>query len=190
VKKLLGWLLAAIGVALAAMIVLRLFVFDLAQIDGTDMLPNLGRGAWVVVRRGAEPARGDMVMAHVAGRPLVRRVVGLPGDRLAFDGHIPVLGGVAATYRELSKTTVDGRAVTIREETLAGATFAILDDDTRRLPPVPEQTLDGYYLASDHREQGTDSRNFGVVARDAIRGVVVHQWSEGDRQRWGEGEKP
>ncbi|HVF07500.1 MAG TPA: signal peptidase I [Actinomycetota bacterium] len=56
------------------------------QIDGASMAPTLVSGDWAMVAVPRRFARGDVVVVEHPGRPgyeMVKRLVGVPGDRMA-----------------------------------------------------------------------------------------------------------
>jgi nickel-type superoxide dismutase maturation protease len=74
--------LAAAGVAWAC---LR-FKPSRVEIEGGSMAPTLAPGDWALVATPARYRRGDVVVVEHPGRPgyeMVKRLVGLPGDRVA-----------------------------------------------------------------------------------------------------------
>jgi nickel-type superoxide dismutase maturation protease len=70
---------AAIGVALVRWRPARI------EIEGASMVPTLMPGDWALVVDGRRPRRGDVFVVEHPGRPgyeIVKRIVGLPGDRI------------------------------------------------------------------------------------------------------------
>jgi signal peptidase I len=162
--------LGVAGLALAALAALarRLARLEPVQVQGDSMRPTLRpgqrlavgpldrpprRGDLVVVRR---PAWGEGRPAWGEGRPasggdrggleVVKRVVGLPGERLRLAG---------------GRLLVDG--VEVAEPYLAGPHPA---------GPAGDLELrlgDGQYLVlGDHRAASTDGRDFGPVPAEAL----------------------
>ncbi len=147
-----------------------------------------------------EPARGDVVVlfSPADGRRLVKRVVGLPGDRLAMiDNHL-VINGVPAAYEQIDAAAAhrliidSGGGSVVSRERLDAMTHPVLFEEgyaparSFRTVTVPP---DRYFVLGDNRDNSFDSRWFGFVERDSIVGrataVVVsvdtqHYW----RPRW------
>jgi nickel-type superoxide dismutase maturation protease len=70
---------AAIGVALLRWRPSRI------EIEGASMVPTLMPGDWALVVEGRRPRRGSVVVVEHPGRPgyeIVKRIVGVPGDRI------------------------------------------------------------------------------------------------------------
>jgi len=130
-----------------------------------DALPFVERDGERIVYPFGMPSRGDIVIvdAHdVSGKPYVKRVVGLPGDRVAIhDGAVYVNG------ERLDEPYIHGIATT---------------RPGRYLRAGNEQVIpDGYvFVMGDNRSNSRDSRDFGPVPISAIKGQVwLSLWPPG-----------
>jgi signal peptidase I len=140
------------GVGLAALI--HLFAVQISVVRGHSMEPCLEDGDRLIVDRliyaFADPGRFDVVVLGNPADPdvdYVKRVVGVPGDRIElFDGVL----------------RVNGRPV--------DQEFApIPDHSTTDVIEVPQ----GYYFVlGDNRPISCDSRVFGLVPQELVRGRV------------------
>jgi signal peptidase I len=144
-----GGALVVGGLAAAALAVRRARLEPML-VKGASMAPTLAPGHRVAVAPLVRPPRrGDLVVLR---RPrgdleVVKRVVGLPGERVAL---------------RAGRLEVDGQAVP--EPYLGG-------------PPAPgelELALGPaeYLVLGDHRAASTDGRDFGPVPADALVGRV------------------
>ena len=149
----LGLAKSALEVAVIAA-TLWLFVFQVSVVSGHSMDPSLEPGDRLVVDklsyRWRRVKRFDVVVFECptpGGVDYVKRVVGLPGETVELRG---------------GELYVDGR--------LEAQQFDHVDD-LGSYPPVkvPE---DSFYVLGDNRPRSLDSRGFGVVAKDRLRGVV------------------
>lgn len=174
------WAIAAAVVLVAAGVALRLWVFDIIVLKRptTDMWPTAGAGAVVVVNRRATPARGDLVILSRRtkdGGFILRRVVGLPGETVWFLDSRPYVDRAEVRWRPVGRTRQGDRWYGVFEESLGDARYPVLDDENRRMhAQFGRATGDGYYVLADNREHLTDgdSRSFGPVPPEEIRGVV------------------
>jgi signal peptidase I len=123
----------------------------------------------VRLARWATPARGDIVILHspVDGTRLVKRVIGLPGDRLELrDGHLVINGqplAYTALTDELMLEHLPGRAHRVRHD----ARRPLLRSGGPLHVPAEQ-----YFVMGDNRDNSADSRVFGCVEGDAIMGEV------------------
>jgi signal peptidase I len=151
---------------LASWLPFRSIVADLNEVSGSSMEPALLGGDWVAVNRLAyglhipgtswyllnwnAPARGEVVIFYdpITGRRLVKRVVGLPGDRIEIRGGYVFLNGEA-----IGQGSLDG---------------AVLRTAAKRVV-VP---AGHYFVLGDNRPHSRDSRSFGAVDQGRIVGRV------------------
>ena len=163
-------------------------VADLSSISGGSMLPTLvdGDKIWVnklaydvripftdvlLARRG-EPRRGDIVIidSGKAGKRLVKRIVGLPGDTIAMQDNSLLINGVEADYEILSR---EGDAVIILEglpETRSNHRARLVRGVAARSYGPVIVPADGYYVLGDNRDNSADSRVYSFIPRREIIG--------------------
>ncbi len=138
------------------------FIFNFSVVRGSSMAPGIRDGDRIVVDHVshliAGVQRGDIVVLRYPMDPsidYIKRVVGLPGDDVRIDG-----GRVWVNGELLPEPYVDRPDVS----------------DHVRVCVQPGH----YYVLGDNRPRSSDSREFGQVAFDAIRGRVnVRVWPLG-----------
>ncbi len=97
--------------------------------------------------RFREPARGDVVAIRLAGRQilLLKRVVGLPGERLMFKKGTLIING-HLTPEPYLKSSYDWTT------------------------PEVEISLDEFFVVGDNRQMPPEAHDFGRVQRHRIAG--------------------
>ena len=147
-----------------------------------------------------EPERGDIVVFRVARSPsgaiapadehpdwrrddFVKRIVGLPGDRVEVrhGGRVWVNGEPVALEPD-GRTFVDerGRRLVVEVEQLGDCAHLVVDDPdtggtTRSAFTVPAGR---YFAMGDNRDNSQDSRSWGTVHVDDFKGpAFVLYWS-------------
>lgn len=124
-------------------------------VDGNSMQPALNHGDLLFfVNFGYKPQYGQVVLLETEdGTLAVKRVVGLPGDQIQVtpDGHL----------------TRNGQTVTEPY-----ASYAVQDNSTWISFPyvVPEGSV---FCMGDHRSVSKDSRIWGGVPLEQLRGMVL-----------------
>jgi signal peptidase I len=146
----------ALGALALAALAARRARLEPMLVKGGSMRPTLDPGQRIAVSPLVRPPRrGDLVVlarsrptgAPSGGLEVVKRVVGLPGERVRLAA---------------GRLEVDGEAVP--EPYLAGGGGA--GDLDLRLGPAQ------YLVLGDHRAASTDGRDFGPVGADALVGLV------------------
>lgn len=157
-----GWfaeLLESILPALSVVLAVNLFLAQPRVVHGQSMEPSLHEAERVIVDvlslRFRQPERSEIIVLDLdkAGEPpLIKRVIGLPGDLVEIrDGGVYLNGAL------------------LDEPYLDGTTPGYLAPQR-----VPE---DHVFVLGDNRPNSNDSRYFGMVSYDQIRGrALLRYW--------------
>jgi len=122
--------------------------------------------------RFSEPMRGDIVVfdSAASGKTMVKRVIGIPGDRVELKNNRLYLNEEAANY-ELKDG--QGERKLLVEQSMVGRYIIAIHPNS----PSPRSSFnevfvpDGYYLVmGDNRDNSADSRYYGLVPRDEVIG--------------------
>jgi len=153
-------LVIAIGLAL----LIRYFLFTPIVVDGKSMNPTLENGERMIVNKiGYEVGkldRFDIVVFHASEKEdYIKRVIGLPGDRVDYkDDQLLINGEV------LPEPFLDPYKVEKNHGTL---TIDFTMEEITQMTVIPE----GYvFVMGDNRRKSTDSRIIGLISMDEIIG--------------------
>jgi signal peptidase I len=131
-----------------------------------------------------KPKRGDIIVfkwPRDNKTDYIKRVIGLPGDRVQVkDGRL-WLNGKQVTYEVLGEAMVDDGAqhvvTRIRETLPNGKSYIVWDAgrypyDNTPVEIVPENS---YFMMGDNRDNSLDSRDWGVVPAENLvgRGEII-----------------
>ena len=127
--------------------------YSMVEVSGLSMDYTLkdGEKLWVNNLPFKEYKLNDIVVANESGVRVVKRIVGLPNDRLIFVGD--------TLYR-------NGKAVEEGYVTDEGYEKGLLKAEIT----VPEGE---YFLLGDNRDVSNDSRYFGTVTKSQLQGKVI-----------------
>jgi signal peptidase I len=157
-----------------------------------------------------EPERGEVIVFTVAKRggdtfpadhqpdlpteEFVKRIIGLPGDRIEFRGGAVYVNGRMFDVEPLEENFQDedgGRSLRVQQVTLEeGRSFRTLDDpilDFRPKKSVITVEPGRYFMLGDNRDHSKDSRVWGTVRLAEIKGpAFLLYWSWNFNGSWGE----
>jgi signal peptidase I len=153
-----------------------------AEIPGTDIL----------LPAFEEPERGEVIVFHPPHEPdknYVKRIVGVPGDTVEMrDKVLRVNGRVIA---EPYARQIDPRGDAVHPAMTWQKGYLIASPKKRAYHPSrdtwgPIAVPDGrYFVLGDNRDNSEDSRYWGFVDRDQIRGRPWLVYYSYDRERGG-----
>jgi len=158
----LSWFVT-VAIAVLVAIVVRSFLLQMFWIPSVSMAPTLEQNDRVIVWKVGDvssPSRGDIIVfsrppALASGEDhLIKRVIGLPGDRVAF-----VDGDVYINEQPLPEPYLQPGTETLQ----------LTDPGCLLEAPCvvgPEQ----YWMMGDNRDESADSRRFGAIESDTIVG--------------------
>ena len=160
--SLLSEIVSYIAVVLIVFVVM-MAVFRVLQpmsVSGESMTPNFLNNDRVLVYkmayRNKMPERGDVIVANanIDGEKtrIVKRVIGLPGEKLSFkNGYVYVNGA------RLDESYISGNITS--EGELGKGPIKVEKDEV--------------FCMGDNREDSEDSRDFGAIRKKYIIGKVV-----------------
>lgn len=129
------------------------------RVPSVSMAPSLPKGSLVVVctwiDRDRPPERGDVIVFRAPGdraAPYLKRVVGIAGDRVAFEGHRFLRDGV-----------------------VQNEPYAVYEDIPDDVPFSAQVPAGHVFVAGDNRMRSEDSRHFGPVPVGDIVGKVCRR---------------
>jgi signal peptidase I len=145
----------ALSIGVAAFIII--FLYQPVRVEGTSMLPVLEDQDRLFINKMAfrvgEVHHGDVVVFQYPRdhtKSYIKRVIGLPGDRVRIDRGRVFLNGKPLREPYVPARYADGRS-------------------------QPEMTIPTgeYFVMGDHRSISSDSRDFGPVGRQLIYGKAA-----------------
>jgi signal peptidase I len=186
-----------------AVLLIRIFLFQVLTVGSDSFLPTWDRGerVWVnkVAYRLGDPIRGDVIVFSACDvnrfvplttecnwrdrRDYFKRVAGAPGDTIEIREGTLYVNGDPERIEETPEIVVDGkgRSLRVSRANLLGSEYGLA------LPVEPGVRCNGplvtfgpvrvgaeeYFVLGDNRMHSFDSRFFGSVPKEYIKGRAL-----------------
>lgn len=199
----------SIAVAFVLLVVIKTFIFQMFTITSGSMEGTLLVGDFLAVSKSAygatlpgtqvqfpgysDPQRGDVIVFRGHHEPidLVKRLVGMPGDTLEMRRGVLYVNGAPQEEPYARHTTPDGDTshpwMRWQRDYLVGraadnaATYFPTRDNWGPLVVPAER----YFVMGDNRDESLDSRYWGFVPPNSIKGKAIFLYFSYDRDSAG-----
>lgn len=134
-------------------ILFRSIIIDRVIVSGNSMCNTINNGDMCWVKKSYNKIkRGDIVIAKVGNKFIIKRVIGLPEELITIKQN-----KVYVNDCELKEPySISTQFIGIKKE------YKIKKNE--------------YFLLGDNRDDSVDSRVFGAIKKDKIKGVVVFRF--------------
>lgn len=182
--------------------VLRSFFYEPFQIPSGSMIPTLKIGDFILVNKFTygirnpitndtliemdSPKRGDVAVFFPPHQPqtyYIKRVIGLPGDRISYNDHVLTINGIEVNETLIARVPAVNAQYRLVKETLDGGEYQVHKNiipgylSRRNELVVPDGH---YFMMGDNRDHSSDSRDWGVVSEKALVGRADVVWMHWD----------
>ncbi|MDR3415340.1 MAG: signal peptidase I [Nevskia sp.] len=188
-----------------AVFVLRSFVVEPFRIPSGSMIPTLYPGDFILVNKFGyglrcpvgscklvdigEPKRGDVVVFRYParseadpnfGNDFIKRVIGVPGDHLQYIDKVLTVNGQKVEVQPAGVFPEDSISQRFMED-LNGVRHNILENPGQPSPNVDLIVPAGrYFMMGDNRDGSNDSRYWGFVPEQNLKGRAILIWMSWD----------
>lgn len=157
----------AILLAMAIVLVVRIFLFSNYVVQGESMMPALNNSDHLIVNKinydFTTPHYGDIIIFHVPGNEnYVKRIIGLPGDAIVYKNDQLYRNGKKVPEPYLDR---------YKKDLLPGQ--KLTEDFTLKEKTGKEKVPKGeLWVMGDNRQYSEDSRIIGCVKMSKVVGKV------------------
>jgi signal peptidase I len=193
---------------LLIVLLIRSFAFEPFRIPSASMMPGLVDGDFILVNKFTyglrlplintkvlavgEPRRGDVVVFRAPADPgvnLIKRLVGLPGDRIRVsDNHLFINGASVPLMPDGTYSGGYGFSGSELERERFGADDHVIMLASQRLSADFEGVVPPghYFFMGDNRNDSEDSRfaQVGFVPEDHLVGHAIRIWMNWQIPGW------
>ena len=139
----------------AAVILVRVFIFDPVMVDGPSMDTTLTDGQILILNkfiyRKQDIQRYDIVVIRADNKKIIKRVIGLPNETVEIKNN---------------EVYVDGKKINNSFASTKTDDFDLSDIGLVKVPG------DSYFVLGDNRNNSSDSRTIGPIKKKDIMGVT------------------
>lgn len=190
---------------LLIVLVVRSFIVEPFRIPSSSMMPSLLIGDFILVNKFSygvhlpvintkiievgKPERGDVMVFRYPNKPsldYIKRVVGLPGDKIGYFNKTLFVNGKKVEQIELGKYQAIGAGINMDQSQLRQEQLPSKAHDILIMPERP--SIEGeavvpaghYFMMGDNRDNSNDSRYWGTVPEANIVGKAFMIWMNWD----------
>ncbi len=191
-------------------LILRSFIAEPFRIPSASMMPTLLIGDFILVNKydygirlpvintkiipNSNPKRGDIVVFRYPedpSIPYIKRVVGLPGDHIAYYDKTLYINGKPMEQMLVGPYSASGSG-----KMMEGASLRLEDLESHEhqiliSPDSPTLEVEGavpegqYFVLGDNRDNSRDSRYWGFVPDENLIGRAFFIWMNWDSKNGG-----
>ncbi|WP_336577016.1 signal peptidase I [Candidatus Enterococcus mansonii] len=146
------------------------------RVSGVSMMPTLENKDYLFIIKGKKPSRYSLVTfapkKHSADS-YVKRILGLPGDRIWLDKNTVYLNHQMAQSNPTPENELQLSGSDLPDGTLKVRVTWEVASKLQGLEKIPEGQ---YFVLGDNRNHSNDSRHLGLIDQKQIEGVVSFRY--------------
>ena len=194
----IAFLVGARGIGFAA----KHWLVEAFQMPSGSMIPTLIMGDHMFISKGrSNIGRGDVIVFEFPAdrsTDYIKRVLAIGGDRIEIKDGVPSINGVPLAHEPVDtpcefkdddpRFAENSESCTFVRETVDRRSYTIMFTPDRSAGDTPSTLVppDDVFVVGDNRDNSYDSRKWGFVPVDHIKGKASLIWWSQDRQgvRW------
>ncbi|WP_239254804.1 type I signal peptidase SipZ [Listeria ilorinensis] len=159
-KRLWAWIWALVVAVLLATVI-RYYLFVPIIVDGVSMMPTLQDGDRVIINKFGQVDRFDVVVFREGKNEYIKRVIGLPGDKIEYKNDELYIND-----KKYDEPYLNDYKEKVTEGNLTDNYSTVEQLDGGKVPD------DTYFVMGDNRRASRDSRIIGPIPKEDIVGTT------------------
>ncbi|WP_086314604.1 signal peptidase I [Enterococcus sp. 7F3_DIV0205] len=146
------------------------------MVSGESMIPTLQNKDRLFIVKSKDPTRYSIITFQpneVPNESYVKRVMGLPGDRIWLDQNTLYLNGQMAETNPTPADETNLSGIELPDGTLKVRVTWEVAAKLEGLTMIPDNQ---FFVLGDNRKHSADSRELGLIDRNKIEGVVTFRY--------------
>ncbi|MDN6968709.1 signal peptidase I [Oenococcus sp. UCMA 17063] len=172
------WLIPAIaGIAIA--VFLKGNFFSFVRISGQSMSPNLVNNQIVFLEKKANVSRGTVIVVKTNSsqkedtgiKDIALRVIALPGDSVNYKKGKLFVNGKKINQSYISSQVINETGMSV-DTGWSINSLSLNKNWPKAQRDIKKVQKDTYFVLADNRIDPVDSRQYGLIKKDQVEGVV------------------
>lgn len=156
-------------IIIAFVVIIRIFIATPIDVNGTSMMPTLKNNDIMILYKLTKRIRGikrfDIVVIDNDSGKLIKRVIGLPGDKIKYEVTTDDDENMSATLLINGEKVEEDFLPETNKNATCLSEWTICNEEIT----VPEGE---YFVMGDNRGDSKDSRMIGTIQYDKIMGTT------------------
>lgn len=156
-------------IIIAFVVIIRIFIATPIDVNGTSMMPTLKNNDIMILYKLTKRIRGikrfDIVVIDTDSGKLIKRVIGLPGDKIKYEVTTDDDENMSATLLINGEKVEEDFLPETNKNATCLSEWTICNEEIT----VPEGE---YFVMGDNRGDSKDSRMIGTIEYDKIMGTT------------------
>ncbi|OJG25620.1 signal peptidase I [Enterococcus caccae] len=145
-------------------------------VNGESMQPTFQNKDRLFIKKTATLTRYSLITFQPqvnADDSYIKRVIGLPGDRIWLDQNMVYLNAQMASNNSTPSNNSNLSGIELPDGTLKVRVTWEVAAQLAGLSVIPK---DKFFVLGDNRRHSTDSRELGLIDKQAVKGKVIFRY--------------